>query len=255
MLQRVQVLREVHVLILQLISPLPDLVHGSQVLTELILEKKKRDEIRPTGQETWAESDVKPSTYSDSHHSAVETMEASPGDGAGVEVDQLTANGGEGPLNALQILQQQQDTAVTHCQGNEMVSASPGASLTPFPRTAGYRPSHLMLSGPFATGISYSCMQTLHCFPVSPLEQVHSPVRGSQEPPLHSHPAEFNNREMPVASFCAVTTQREGKEQFYSSCAITPLLIHMPLQGVSLGNLATRTGPQIVGSFFPPLMV
>lgn len=159
------------------------------------------------------ESDVKPSTYSDSCHSAVETVEASPGDGAGVEVDQLAMNGGEGHLDVLQIFQQKQDAAVAHCQGNGAVSTAAFlvASLTSFPRTAGYRPSHLMLSGPFATGISYSCMQTSHCFPVSPLEQVHSPVRGSQEPPLHSHSAKFKNREMPVASFCAVTTP-EGKE-------------------------------------------
>lgn len=173
----------------------------------------KRAEIRPMGQETWAESDVKPSTYSDSRHSAVETMEASPGNGAGIEVDQLAANGREGHLDALQILQQKQDTAVTHCQGNGAVSTGPfpGASLTSFPRTAGYRPSHLTLSGLFATGISYSCMQTSHCFPVSPLEQVHSPVRGSQEPPLHSHSVEFNNRETPMASFCAVATPEGGE--------------------------------------------
>lgn len=40
-LQCIQVLREVRVLILQLISPLPDLAHSSLVLTHLVLEKKK----------------------------------------------------------------------------------------------------------------------------------------------------------------------------------------------------------------------
>lgn len=139
-------------------------------------------------------------------------MQASPGDGAGVEVDQLAANGGEGHLDVLQILQQKQDTAVTHCQGNGDVGTGPcpRALLPSFLSTAGYRPSHFMLSGPFATGISYSCTHTSHCFPVSPLEQVHSPVRGSQEPPLHSHSAEFNNRETPAASFYAVTTSEGG---------------------------------------------
>lgn len=43
MLQRVQVLCETHVLILQLISPLPDPAHGSVVLTELVLGKKKNN--------------------------------------------------------------------------------------------------------------------------------------------------------------------------------------------------------------------
>lgn len=42
MLQSVQVLCQIHVLILQLISPLPDSAHGSVVLTELVLGKKKR---------------------------------------------------------------------------------------------------------------------------------------------------------------------------------------------------------------------
>lgn len=41
MLQCIQVLREVRVLILQLISPLPDLAHGSLVLTQLVLEKNE----------------------------------------------------------------------------------------------------------------------------------------------------------------------------------------------------------------------
>lgn len=48
-LQRVQVLCEVHILILQLISPLPGLVHGSPVLTQLVLEKKESK----SGQLAW----------------------------------------------------------------------------------------------------------------------------------------------------------------------------------------------------------
>lgn len=118
--------------------------------------KKKKAEIRPTGQQAQAKTSILPCTHSDSCQSTVETVEASPGDGAGVEVDQLVADGGQGHLDALQILQQKQDTAITYCQGNAALSTgpSPGASRTSFPNTAGHRPSHLMLSGPLATGIS-----------------------------------------------------------------------------------------------------
>lgn len=138
-LQCIQVLREVRVLILQLISPLPDLAHSSLVLTHLVLEKKKA-EIRPMGQQAQAKTSILPCTHSDSCQSAVEAVEASPGDGAGVEVDQLVADGGQGHLDALQILQQKQDTAITHCQGNAALSTgpSPGASRTSFPSTAGH---------------------------------------------------------------------------------------------------------------------
>lgn len=140
-LQRIQVLHEVHVLILQLISPLPDLAHSSLVLTHLVLEKKKKKaEIRPMGQQAQAKTSILPCTHSDSCQSTVEAVEASPGDGAGVEVDQLVADGGQGHLDALQILQQKQDTAIAHCQGYAALSTgpSPGASRTSFPSTAGH---------------------------------------------------------------------------------------------------------------------
>lgn len=171
-------------------------------------------------------------------------MEASPGDGAGVEGDQLAADGREGHLDALQVLQQEQDTAVTHCRGTQQsAQALCRASLTCFPRTGGHRPSHFMLSGPFATRTSCSRRQTSHCFPVSPLGHVHSPVRGSQEPPLHSHSAGLSNRE----SFCAFTTGERGTSGF-----IPAVLIYTPLPGVSLCNPATCTGPQTAASCFPP---
>lgn len=146
-------------------------------------------------------------------------MEASPGDGAGVEGDQLAADGWEGHLDALQVLQQEQDTAVTHCRGTQQsAQALCQASLTSFPRTGGHRPSHFMLSGPFATRTSCSRRQTSHCFPVSPLGHVHSPVRGSQEPPLHSHSAGSSNRE----SFCAFTTpERRERAVLFQLCLST----------------------------------
>lgn len=160
------------------------------------------------GRETWAEGDVKPCTYSNGHYGAVEAMEASPGDGAGVEGDQLATDGREGHLDALQVLQQEQDTAVTHCRGTQQsAQALCWAPLPSFLRPGGHRPSHFMLSGPFATRISCSRRQTSHCFPVSPLGHVHSPVRGSQEPPLHSHPAGMSNTE----SFCAFATLERGE--------------------------------------------
>lgn len=88
--------------------------------------------MRPTGQETQAEGDVNPSTYSNGHYGAVEAVEASPGDGAGVEGDQLAADGREGALDALQVLQQEQDTAVTHCRGTQQcVQHSPLLGFPP----------------------------------------------------------------------------------------------------------------------------
>lgn len=149
---------------------------------------------------------MKPPTYSNGHDGAVEAVEASPGDGAGVEGDQLAADGREGHLDVLQVLQQEQDTAVTHCgatqQSAQLLSQ---ASLPSFP--VGHTPSHFMLSGPFATRISCWRRHTSHCFPVSPLGHVHSPVRGSQEPPLHSHSAGLRNTE----SLCAFTALETGE--------------------------------------------
>lgn len=76
---------------------------------------------------------MKPSTYSNGHDGAVEAVEASPGDGAGVEGDQLATDGREGPLNALQVLQQEQDTAVTHCRGTQQcVQHRPLLGFPPF---------------------------------------------------------------------------------------------------------------------------
>lgn len=149
---------------------------------------------------------MKPPTYSNGHDGAVEAVEASPGDGAGVEGDQLAADGREGHLDVLQVLQQEQDTAVTHCRATQQsAQVLPQASLPSFP--VGHTPSHFMLSGPFATRISCWRRHTSHCFPVSPLGHVHSPVRGSQEPPLHSHSAGLRNRE----SFCAFTALERGE--------------------------------------------
>lgn len=135
-LQRIQVLCEVYVLILQLISPLPDFVHSSVVLTQLV---------------------------SNSRHSAVETMEASPGDGAGAEVEQLASDGGEGHLNALQILQQEQDAAVTHftphavwavCHRDLVVVHADVALLPRQPVGAGALPSAWIARAPSALTLS-----------------------------------------------------------------------------------------------------
>lgn len=42
-------------------------------------------------------------------------------------------------------------------------------------------------SAPWSTGTLYLLRHVSHCFPVIPAAQWHSPVRGSQRPPLHSH--------------------------------------------------------------------
>lgn len=49
MLQRVQVLCEVYILILQLVSALSDLVQGPLVLTELVLEKRRQNQANRAG--------------------------------------------------------------------------------------------------------------------------------------------------------------------------------------------------------------
>lgn len=84
-------------------------------------------------------------TYRNRRHGAVESVEASPGDGAGAEVDQLAADGGEGHLDALQILQQKQDAAVTHCQDKGALSTGPFPRL-PSPRSPGPRDTDLHTS-------------------------------------------------------------------------------------------------------------
>lgn len=101
-------------------------------------------------------------------------------------------------------------TQLSHTAGEHSGQHRPSAGL-PSPLSPGqwegHTPSHFMLSGPFATRISCLRTQTSHCFPVSPLGHVHSPVRGSQEPPLHSHSAGTSNTE----SFCAFTTRERGE--------------------------------------------
>lgn len=242
-LQRIQVLCEVYVLILQLISPLPDFVHSSVVLTQLVLEKK-RAAIKSAGQDKQAKSSTRPATHSNSRHSAVETMEASPGDGAGAEVEQLASDGGEGHLNALQILQQEQDAAVTHCPENGTVSRALCQSsphLLP-PDT------HLHTScclGRLPQG-SRSCACRRRIASPSARWSRCTPQCVGRKSPLCTHTLPGSiTRKHPCHHFVLLPHQREGNRWLHSSCAIASLPVYMhALLGVSLCKPATRTGLQ-----------
>lgn len=57
-------------------------------------------------------------SYSNILHRFVEIAELSPGDGAGVQVSQLTAHSREVLVHFVQILQQNDHAAVTYCREN-----------------------------------------------------------------------------------------------------------------------------------------
>lgn len=182
------------------------------------------------------ENDVKPSTYSDSCHSAVETVEASPGDGAGVEVDQLAVNGGEGHLDVLQIFQQKQDTAVAHCQGNGAVStgAFPVASLTSSP---GLQDTDLHTScclGRLPRGSHTHACRRHTASPSVRWSKCIPQCAGRRSPLCTRTLPSLRTGKRPWHHFVLSPPQTEGKELFYSSCAIASLLIYMPLLGISL---------------------
>lgn len=176
---------------------------------------KKGDKIRPTEQEMWAESDVKPSTYSDGRHSAVETVEASPGDGAGVEVEQLAVNGGEGHLDALQILQQKQDTAITHCKGNRAISTGPFLGFPSlFPQDTDLHisrcPGHSPQGSHTGACRHRTASQSAHWSKCTPQCAGHRSLLCT-----HTLPSLITGK---WDHLVLLPPQREGKDWFYSSC-------------------------------------